>query len=447
MENFRKRTKENPQAIDSILNAPTRSTHGPHKPTLGVEAFKRPNGFYANARTDTLARAIPGESTSPQQGGSILHMTLPGGALDGAKKKAKKDGAPKSKWRSIRKWTLRSGLVLGAFVILIGGYLAAKGYFKLHSVFKGGGNAPALQDNVSPELLKGEGDGRINILLLGRGGIGHDGPDLTDTILVASIDPVNKTAALVSLPRDFWVTTGSSSTKVNSVYANAKYKALNTNPKDKAKAEAAGIEAIKKKVSEVFDIPLHYYAMIDFKAFQQAIDTVGGVTIDVPEAVVDYSMAWENKGNPVLAKKGVQTFDGYHALMYVRSRHGSARGDFDRAERQRLLISAVGQKILSAGTYTNPVKISQLLDALGEHVSTDLSISDTLRLMKIAKGIPGTAIASVGLADPPHVLVTTGMISGQSVVRPLAGIGEFGDIQAYVPVSYTHLTLPTILRV
>ena len=241
-------------------------------------------------------------------------------------------------------------------------------------------------------------------------------------------------ASLVSIPRDLWVQAPgtSSSTKINAVYALAKQRALAKNPKDTAGAETAGITAAEQIVHTVLGVNVNYFGMIDFQAFQQAVDTVGGVTINVPTELVDPTMAWENGGNPVLARAGVQTFNGKQALMYVRSRHGSARGDFDRTERQRLFIVALTQKILTAGTYTNPVKISGLLSAFGDHISTDFSVTDAVRLMGIAKNIPSSAITSIGLADPPNNYVKTGNEGNQSVVLPVAGLNNYAPIQQFI---------------
>lgn len=452
MHNFRKRTPGSRQTMDGFVGAPSRQPAGATpqaRHTMGagsvagvkrpVDGFKRPDGFYPSNR-NLVNDGMAGEKSVGQpashthqprtQGESILNMTLPSGrTLRGKKQKSKK---PHTKWGLIRHWGLRATAVIVVIALLGAGFLFSKAYFKVNKVFKGGGAAAALQANVEPSLLKGEGDGRVNMLFLGRGGTGHDGPDLTDTILLVSIDPVNKSTAMVSIPRDLWVQSAGSGSKINAVFANAKYKAQNKYPKDVKKAEQAGINAIEQTVTSVLGVPIHYYAMVDFKAFQQAVDTVGGVDINVPETLTDYSMAWENGGNAVLAKKGPQHFDGKHALMYVRSRHGSARGDFDRAERQRLFITALSKKVLSAGTYTNPVKISQLLSAFGDHVTTDLSISDGLRLVDIVKAIPDSSIASVGLADPPNVLVNTGNYNGQSIVKPVAGMGDFSQIQSFI---------------
>lgn len=407
-----------------------------------IDNFKRPEGFHPTSRNQANlgAPTPPPDAPKPPIGDakkqpSLLNMTLPGGSLHEKSGRKQKKHA-KTRWQKIRTWSFRGALVFGALILLVGGFLFMKGYLSLNKVFKGGGSAAALSDNVSPDLLRGEGDGRVNVLLLGKGGEGHDGADLTDTIIVASVDPVNKTAALVSLPRDFWVTVpGQGSSKINAVYANAKNKALRSDPKDTAKAEAAGISALKETVAGVLAIPIHYYAMIDFAGFKQAVDIVGGVDINVPQELAVSEHLWDSttrKPYYLNVPAGQQHFDSTKALYFARSRKTSTRGDFDRAERQRLFIAALSQKVLSAGTYTNPVKISQLLDAFGSHVSTDFSVGDAVRLMQIAKDIPGDAIVSVGLADPPHVLVQTGMINGQSTVFPTAGVGNFSAIQEYI---------------
>lgn len=453
MDNFRRHKRNNHrQSIDSVLGKPDRSGRlrrgekpldfGGLLPTTGrrLDDFSRADGYHvaeSGVVRSSPEQSVPSEAEPSPEQASLLHMTLPsGGMLSDTKKRHGRriEGVDKKgRFRKFRKWGLRSALALTVLALLGGGILAAKGAFKLHQVFKGGGSAAALEADVKPEVLKGEGDGRVNVLLFGKGGPGHEGPDLTDTLIVASIDPVAKTTTLVSIPRDLWVTVpGAGSSKINSVYANAKYRSLNATPKDTAKAERTGIEATQQVVSQVLGIPIHYYGMIDFKAFQQAIDTVGGITVNVPEDLVDRTVAWENNGNPVLAKKGMQTFNGKQALLYVRSRHGSTRGDFDRTERQRLVIGALAQKVLSAGTYTNPVKISQLMSAFGDHVSTDFSVSNALRVMQIGKGMDMSKMQSIGLADPPNNFVTTDNMNGQSVVRPSAGYGDYSQIQNYI---------------
>lgn len=190
-------------------------------------------------------------------------------------------------------------------------------------------------------------------------------------------------------------------------------------------------KATEDVVEDVLGIAMHYYMMVDFAGFEKAVQTVGGVTIDVPEELRDSTMAWENKWNPVLAKAGVQRMDAKHALLYVRSRHGSAGGDFDRAERQRLFIMALKNEIMSAGTYGNPLRMTRLMDDFGDHVRTDFGVNDLMRLYSITKEIGG--MESIGLnGEPPHDFLTTGNYGGQSIVKPKAGLFEYGDIQTFI---------------
>jgi len=358
-----------------------------------------------------------------------IDMSLPGAA-----EHIKKQLAVKSrKAFRLRTWFFRGVAVTTILVITAGGILVAQGFMKVNGVFKGGATATALRTDVAPYKLKGEGDGRINILLLGAGGDGHTAPDLTDTIMVASIDPVNKTASLVSVPRDLWVKESNGSTmKVNATYATAKYKYLgkiDTQSKD-TNAIKAGITSIDQNIENVLGISIHYNMLVDFKAFQSAIDTVGGVQVNVAEQLSDPTMAWENNNNPVLAKAGIQTFDGKHALIYARSRHTSS--DFARSERQRALLLALKGKVVTLGTLSNPMKISELISAFGDNVYTDMSLADSTSLYKIFKDIGDNKVSSVGLADTPNNFVTTGAVGDQSTVQPRAGMFNYSEIQNYI---------------
>lgn len=431
--------------MDGIIGAPSRPqlTGRPLQSVSGdslraasrkIGDFKRSEGYHvANSSMMSTKRAhdMQKQQVATNDEPSLLNMTLPGSSDKASKNKNRVRG--KRDWKKIRKYSLRGGLIFLAVVLLVGGFLFAKGYIKLHKVFKGGGSAAALKANVTPSLLKGEGDGRVNVLLLGRGGEGHDGADLTDTILVASIDPVNKKAGLVSLPRDFWVTTSFGSSKVNAVFANAKQRAMSRG-KDKKAAEQAGIEAIEKEVTDILGLNIHYYGIVDFQAFKQAVDTVGGVDINVTEETAVTERLYDTmtrKPYYLNVTPGMQHFDGQRALFFARSRHTSPRGDFDRAERQRVFIEALVKKVASAKTYTNPVKVSQLMDAFGDHVATDLSLDDAMRLLSIGKSIGGS-FESIDLADRTKPLVATGMVNGQSVVVPSAGDEDYSQIQALV---------------
>jgi polyisoprenyl-teichoic acid--peptidoglycan teichoic acid transferase len=453
MNNFKQPPRGRRQTMDGIIGTPPRqplsSRHFIRRnPTSEGSAasghrqvgdFRRAEGYHPVSKAPVNSArpmsSINGLAASGEP--SMLHASLPAGKkLGGGLKFTDKDKKKKRRfhinWRSKKFW-LRSGLATVGLILIIGGFLFAQGYFNLHKVFKGGGSAAALDANINPSKLKGEGDGRVNILLLGRGGDGHEGADLTDTLLVASIDPINNKAALVSLPRDFWTNTTYGASKVNAIFANSKDRAL-AQGNDTKKAEAIAAAAVEKEVSDILGIPMHYYSLVDFTAFQQAVDTVGGVDINITDqtAVSDH-MYNEATGKPYFLNvpTGMQHFDGTRALFFTRTRHTSARGDFDRAERQRLFIQALAQKVASIGTFTNPVKVSQLMSNFGNHVATDMSIDDGIRLTSIIKKI-GNKYDSVDLADPTTPLIKTGSINGQSVVLPVAGVDDYSQIQALI---------------
>lgn len=387
----------------------------------------------ASSPVPSVAPVVPAEA--PAQSRSLPKLDLNLSLSD-------TPAAPKAKnrlsaGRTFRTWALRSGLAVFLLLFAIGALLFAQGYLKLHKVFKGGAShAAALQADVNPTMLKGEGDGRVNLLLLGNGGDGHDGPDLTDTMMVASIDPVNKTAALLSVPRDLWVKMPTNFMgnyqKINAAYEAGKYGYLGKQDasNSNAKAVQAGFKAADQAVSQVLGITIHYNAVIDFSAFKQAIDTVGGVTINVPEQLYDPTMAWENNWNPVLAKAGMQQMNGKQALLYVRSRETSS--DFARGQRQRSVILGLKDKALSLNTLSNPLKISQLMSAFGNNMVTDLSLSDALRLYDLTKGISNTNFQSIDLVTAPNDYIVTGNANGVSIDQPKAGLYNYSGIQGYV---------------
>ncbi len=264
--------------------------------------------------------------------------------------------------RRLKKTIKRTVLATAVLILAGGGYFGYKLYSAQKRVLAGGGKSVSVcTDNVDVNRVKTEGDSRINILLLGIGGPGHDGANLTDTILLASIDPITDKVALISIPRDLWVKIpGDGSQKINAAYADA---VIASKAKTDVGKVEAGIAQLDKTLKPLLDgVSINYHVLLDFAAFRQTVNALGGIDVNVPETLYDPTVAWENHYNPVIAKKGWQTFNGDQALLYVRSRETSS--DFARGERQRLVISAIKQKAFSAGTFSNPLKISSLLDSL-----------------------------------------------------------------------------------
>lgn len=432
MDNFSKpkRTFSGAKAIDGFAASTPRqpdirkqfdTTFTPSANSQQLDDFSRSsaNFSYMNNNPDMLDTKAPLESP-----------------IDGDKKRRGRRNKSKiKKHRSPFKKFLRAGFFTLLVLALIFGGIAGYGYLKARRVFQGGGGAAALEKNVDPVKLKGEGDGRINVVLLGIGGEGHDGAYLTDTILVASIDPVQNEASLISVPRDLWVKLdGGGSSKINAVYSYGRDASL-LKSTDKSAANKAGVATVEKTLVNVLGIPINYSVVVDFSGFKEAVDTVGGIDINVPTQSAVKETLWDEvtrKNYFLNVTPGLQHFDGMRALYYSRSRHTSARGDFDRSERQRQVVSALKDKVQSAGTYANPVKVTQLLSTFGDHVVTDLTINELMRLYDIGKNINNDKVASIGLADEPNVLVTTDSIAGLSVVVPKAGTYDYSAIQSYI---------------
>jgi LCP family protein required for cell wall assembly len=447
-----KKPNNNPNAIDGFISRPAKSDAGSRKdvqsrfrtsytPNSMSEKPRKADEFSTVASRQTNSSIENNERAFDNNFERQASITNTYKFDEPEKQKRRlfrrKNNKTKNKQGNFKKASKAFAVVLIALVIGVGS-LFGYGYIKARNIFKGDGEgAAALQKNVDPAKLNGEGDGRVNILMIGKGGPGHEGADLTDTLLLASIDPVQNEAALVSVPRDMYVQTESGyETKINAVYSLAKQARLangEDTDADIQAAEDAGLSAIKRSVSEVLGVPVHYYAMVDFTAFEEAVDTVGGITIDVKTPV--YEQMRINGKNYILdVPVGLQSFDGERALAYARCRKcGDGRSDFGRNERQREVIVALQQKSLTVETFANPFKIVDLLNSLGSNVRTDLNGLDELkRLYEIGQNITSDKVISIGLDEPPNVLVATGNINGQSIVRPVAGLFQYDEIRSYI---------------
>lgn len=260
------------------------------------------------------------------------------------------------------------------------------------------GSAPFLKfgNNMKPSDLNSEGDSRINILLLGKGGSGHPGGELTDTIQIVSIDPQEKGAVVVSIPRDLRVKLDKNTySKINAVYAKGAQKGFES-----------GIASIEKTVSELVDLPIHYFVMADFSGFTKFVDSLGGLDIYVTKAVNDplYPDDELEGYDPFSISVGQKHLNGETALKYARSRETTS--DFDRSRRQQEIMMAVKQELLSAGVLTNPVKITKLMDIIGDHVKTDMGVGSIQSLAKIAKDIESDKVNSL-ILDYTNALAPT----------------------------------------
>ncbi|HPN54403.1 MAG TPA: LCP family protein [Candidatus Moranbacteria bacterium] len=216
------------------------------------------------------------------------------------------------------------------------------------------------------QMLRGEESGRINILLLGAAGEKKPGNNLTDTIMLMSVDTKNKKVSLLSLPRDLYVNIPDSESysKLNTLYPIG----LKQN---------SGIDLIRSAVSEITGLKINYYLVIDFDSFEKIINDIGGINITNERDIYDPRYPGPNYSYETFSlSKGFHTLDGATALKYVRERHNDPDGDFGRAKRQQQVIQAVKNKIFSARTFLNVIAINDLLNTLGDSVQTDIPLEE-----------------------------------------------------------------------
>lgn len=237
----------------------------------------------------------------------------------------------------------------------------------------------------SQPVLKGEAEGRTNILLLGRAGEGKPGRDLTDTIMLLSLDYQKKQVALISLPRDLLVPVAETNTvaKINTLYQYGL-------------ARGAGANVLKASVQEITGLPIHYFASIDFDGFEKVIDALGGITVDIIRDIHDTRYPGPNYSYETFdIRQGWQKLDGQTALKYARVRHGDPEGDFGRAKRQQQILQAVREKAWSLPTFLNPVTLTQLFESLGASVTTDITPEDGRRLLELGETLDTKNISTV----------------------------------------------------
>lgn len=310
-------------------------------------------------------------------------------------------------------------------------------------------------------------NGKIGILILGIGGGTHDGPNLTDTIMYASLDPKANKITLISIPRDLWVPDLEG--KINTAYADGE-----------VDGKHKGLVLAKSAIEKIIGQPIDYGFRIDFNGFVKAIDEVGGVDITVVDTLDDYNYPIEGKEDDPCGlssqeiqaftatdaaevdlmdkfscrfkhlhfDKGPQHMDGETALEFVRSRHGvgSEGTDFARSRRQHLVIEAFRAKLLSLQILLNPGKIISLYTIVKDSVDTDIKQEEIALFIQLAQKMQHATIATsvIDFGDltqnRPGLLINPPISSAYSyasVLLPRIGDGNFSEIQSYVACEIT----------
>ena len=268
---------------------------------------------------------------------------------------------------------------------------------------------PGLGPDTTVELTPWDGVGRVNVLVMGldyRDWSSGEGPSRTDTMILLTLDPLTRTAGILSIPRDLWVSIpGFDNNRINTAYFLGESYDL---PGGGPGLASATVEAL-------LGVPIHYYAQVDFSAFIRVIDEIGGVKIDVPETIKVDPLG---EGNTKTLKPGIQTLDGALTLAYARARN-TPGGDFDRAQRQQQVIMAIRDRVLSVELL--PVLIArapQLYQELSGGVRTNLGFEEGLQLALLAAEIDSEDIQRGAIGIEHTLFANTS--EGASVLIPLS---------------------------
>lgn len=236
-------------------------------------------------------------------------------------------------------------------------------------------------------------NGQTNILLLGINGKGGGDANLTDSIMLVSLNNQEKKVAMISVPRDLWVE--SIKAKINTAY------------------HYGGDKMVREVVTEVTGQTIDYLAIVDFEGFRQVVDTLGGVYVDVKTGFTDTKFPIPGKekdlcgGDPeylcryetITFYVGRQMMDGELALKYIRSRsaEGDEGTDFARAERQQQFLKGLKEKLTSPEVIFNPQLLLRLYNLKDEIVTTDIKINQYGTFLKLAKDIDWNNLKSTAI--------------------------------------------------
>jgi LCP family protein required for cell wall assembly len=258
-----------------------------------------------------------------------------------------------------------------------------------------------------------DGASRINILLLGldeRDLIVNEGPPRSDTMMLVTIDPISKTAGMLSIPRDMWVNIpGFGYSRINTAYASG----------EGAQLPGGGPGLAMKTVSQFIGVPVEYYVQIDFKTFTDLMDMLGCLELETQYRLV-LDPPGSGKDKTVLTPGGLRNVCGWQVLAFARNRKTEG-GDFDRAARQQQVILALQKKIFDPEVFPSLLaQAPQMYDELSYGIHTNMSFEDAIKLAVLAKDISRKNIKS-GVIDTSMITFDNVVLGGQdaSIMKPI----------------------------
>jgi polyisoprenyl-teichoic acid--peptidoglycan teichoic acid transferase len=354
------------------------------------------------------------------------------GELTSSKKLVEKPKKKKEKKPMSKKRKIIIGIILAVITILIGVviWFIIWGCDILSKITDGQGSVFDLFTETY-EPLQTDANGRTNILAFGTSGYDmdgtegdgtHDGAQLTDSIMVISLNQETGDIAMVSLPRDLKASPTCTATgKINEVYW--------CNNQD-GTDEQSGATALMTEVGDILGIDFQYYVHLNWGSLVQIIDILGGVNITLDEDIEDYYYTG------AVYQAGVEyILNGEEALGLARARHGTTSGDFSRGASQQKILIGIKDKVVQ-----NNLSLTDLISlasTLGDNIRTNFSVEELKTCAHILTDLDLNSMRQISLLEPEK-LMTTNTINGISYVLPSAGVGNYDNIQLYVAKMFSN---------
>jgi len=300
-----------------------------------------------------------------------------------------------------------------------------------------------IVEHAEPETaVAAEHLGRVNFLLLGYGGPGHDGPYLTDSIMVVSAQTDTHQLAMISIPRDLWIAIPTNryglhwTTKINGAYSIGFDDRTFPYKEDRFRGPLGGGNLSSEMIHRVTGLPIQYWMGVDFDGFRRVVDAVGGIDLNVPQVLDDpYYPLGETSGYMhIHFNAGWQHMNGEQALEFARSRETTS--DFDRSRRQQLILLAVRRKVLSIDGIP---KLFGLMDALQSHVRTNMDLATLRKFADLVGHLDDVHTARVSV-DNTNFLYTSHSADGQYILLPYDP--HYAGLHHYLDQIFTDQEVP-----
>ncbi|HET7529177.1 MAG TPA: LCP family protein [Candidatus Saccharimonadales bacterium] len=327
-------------------------------------------------------------------------------------------------WRKI---ILRTFVILLAATIIFSVVIAAWDARNITSASRKMFGSGSLLELINPRPVKTDSYGRVNVLLVGYSidDPGHPGSTLTDSIILLSMDGTKHSGFMLSIPRDLYVKIhGFGYGKINEAYKDG------------------GMPLLARIVSQDFDTPIGYYALIDYAAVRQTVDALGGITVDIhsndPRGLYDPNIS-KADGGPLKLSNGKHVIDGQTALNLTRARgdpcgcglyaYGFGQSDFDRTQHQRQVFTAIKDK-LNWKLILNPLKNGRILQAASDNIRTDIKADEIRTIFSTFNDIPSSKLESLSLRDLNGINYLASTHYSGDTLTPAAGLGDYSGIIA-----------------